>query len=316
MMKLFRTFHTNFKEAAKKEIELLRSSKISIEKLRTVCLTLGPYRNLTTLTAAIVALHPNCQVLNHAGGRIFNDKRLNFFLEYSQNKFDRFVKYAIYISQGGREGPYGGSILYSHAFGSQHRLSEIYRKLYGNSRIKDNIHCLFWKESMPTSSFIRDYQVDLDAILTQNQALRFLMPIRNPLDCAVSNLKFFGNTKQLHQVFRLKNRQEVLYEVMESILDEFQWFLELKRQNPERFFCYFEYEFGEKTLLDLAKFLNIGADKQWLRNSMEAWEMKSRYKHPDEFVEFYNQQVEQKFSNYPDFANKLLHFTRDYERVG
>ncbi len=31
--------------------------------IRSVCLTLGLYRNLTTLTASVLALHTRCQVL-------------------------------------------------------------------------------------------------------------------------------------------------------------------------------------------------------------------------------------------------------------
>ena len=48
--------------------------------LRSVCLMLCPYRNLTTLTASMAALHEHWQVLNHV---IFADPRLNFFRGYT-----------------------------------------------------------------------------------------------------------------------------------------------------------------------------------------------------------------------------------------
>ncbi|MCW5878805.1 MAG: hypothetical protein KIS80_08075, partial [Anaerolineales bacterium] len=53
-----------------------------IDGLESVCLFLGPYRNLTTLTASMLSLHPECQVLNHAGTRVFPNKNLNFIEEY------------------------------------------------------------------------------------------------------------------------------------------------------------------------------------------------------------------------------------------
>ncbi|MHB8529324.1 MAG: hypothetical protein ACYC8V_07420, partial [Caulobacteraceae bacterium] len=41
-----------------------------VDGVRRTAVILGPYRNLTTLTASVLALHPQCQVLNHASDRI------------------------------------------------------------------------------------------------------------------------------------------------------------------------------------------------------------------------------------------------------
>ncbi|NIT60072.1 MAG: hypothetical protein GWN00_28795 [Aliifodinibius sp.] len=310
-----RTAKVSLREVVKKEIDLLRASKLDIDDVRTVCLTLGPYRNLTTLTAGMVALHPHCQVLNHAGLRIFGDKRLNFLSNYSEEKFIRFVKYAIYASGRGREGPYGGSVTFSHAFGKQHKLAELYKDVFGDNLLKERIHCLFWKESMATSSYIRERSVDLPDIVFHNEKLRFIMPIRNPLDCAVSNVNFFGQTDEFARYFNLQNRQDVLPEVVEAILAEFVRFLEFKRQHPERFFYYFEHDFGKETLLALANFLNVDPDKQWCKNSLAAFEIKRKYQHPEDLVDLYNRYVEDKFSDYPKFSKKLLRFTRDFQKV-
>lgn len=299
----------SLREAAKTEIELLRAKKIDIEDLRTVCLTLGPYRNLTTLTAGIVALHPNCQALNHAGERIFNNKQLNFFSDYTDQKFDSFVRYAIYASGRGREGPYGGSVTYSHAFGNQHKLTQMYKSVYGDHLMKKKIHCLFWKESMAVSSYIRDHAVDLGNILSRNNKLRFLMPIRNPLDCAVSNVKFFGDTEQLDQFFMLQNRQNVLRKVLVAILDEFKSFLDWQKQYPDRFFYYFEHDFEKATLFSLADFLRVEPNENWCENSLEAFDMKSRYQHSEDIVDLYNKFVEEKFVAFPEASAKLLQFT-------
>lgn len=299
----------DLREAAKKEIEFLRARRVDIKDLRSVCLTLGPYRNLTTLTAGIVALHPNCQALNHAGERIFNSKQLNFFSDYTDEKFDMFARYAIYASGRGREGPYGGSVTYSHAFGNQHKLTEMYKSAYGDQLMKDTIHCLFWKESMAVSTYIRAHSVDLGNILSRNNKLRFLMPVRNPLDCAVSNVKFFGGTEQLDEFFMLKNRQNVLIKVLEAILDELRSFLDWQEQYPKRFFYYFEHEFERETLLNLAEFLDVEPDEKWCENSLEAFDMKSRYQHAEATVDLYNKFVEEKFAIFPEASAKLLQFT-------
>jgi len=301
----------DLREAAKKEIEFLRARRVDMKDLRSVCLTLGPYRNLTTLTAGIIALHPNCQALNHAGQRIFGDKKLNFLLNYTDKKFDTFVRYAIYASGRGREGPYGGSVTYSHAFGNQHKLTEMYKSAYGDQLMKDKIHCLFWKESMAVSTCIRDHSVDLNTILSRNNKLRFLMPIRNPLDCAVSNVKFFGDSEQLDEFFMLQNRQNVLIKVLEAILDELRSFLVWKKQYPEKFFYYFEHEFEKATLFSLADFLGVEPNEKWCENSLEAFDIKSRYQHSEDIVDLYNKFVEEKFAAFPEASAKLLQFTNN-----
>ena len=61
----------------KEEKEILKSKSIDISTLETICLLSGPYRNLTTLTASMAVLHPNCQVLNHAQGRILPHNKVD-----------------------------------------------------------------------------------------------------------------------------------------------------------------------------------------------------------------------------------------------
>ena len=59
----------------------MRDVHVDPSQLRSVCLALGPYRNLTTLTAGILSLHPQCQVLNHAGVRLLPDPERNFLAD-------------------------------------------------------------------------------------------------------------------------------------------------------------------------------------------------------------------------------------------
>lgn len=314
LLRKARSLKAGLSQMACKEIELLRARKLDIEDIKTVCLVLGPYRNLTTLTAAIVSLHPQCQVLNHAGARIFGDKRLNFFLNYEDAKFETFIRYAVYASRIGREGPYGGSITLSHAFLAQHNIKAMYERAHGDNLSKKKIHCLFWKESMATSNCIRDHHVDLHAIFAHNNKLRFMMPVRNPLDSAVSNLKFFGKAG-LYELFKLQNREPGLEEILAVILDEFLRFVELKCQHPDRFFYFFEHEFGKETLLGLVDFLCIDADEGWYTDCLKAFDVKSRYQHSTDIVDTYNKLVKDKFSIYPEISKKLLQFTHDYQSV-
>src|SRR4029079_11065585 len=98
-----------------KNRDIAAAQNLSIDDLRTVCLFLGPYRNLTTLTASILFLHPHCQVLNHAASRIFGDKRIDFLDGYDDEKFKTFVRYAIHASGSGGRGKIGGSLTPSPA---------------------------------------------------------------------------------------------------------------------------------------------------------------------------------------------------------
>ena len=69
-------------------------AEITPEQLESVCILLGPYRNLTTLTCSVLSLHPQCVVLNHAGLRTLRNPKLNFLANYSPDKFSEFVRYA------------------------------------------------------------------------------------------------------------------------------------------------------------------------------------------------------------------------------
>ncbi|MGV6825693.1 MAG: hypothetical protein ACWA5Q_01840 [bacterium] len=290
------------KERRQKEQEYRAALDVDISGMRTVCLALGPYRNLTTLTASILFLHPNCQVLNHGASRILGDDRLDFLDQYSQEKFDNFVRYAIYISAGGGRGKQGGSILHSHAFDPQHPMGALYRKRYGEALTKPDIQSVFWKESLRTDLHIRDHQIDLGKIFAANPKLRFLLPVRNPIDCALSN-KRTGHLK----IFGLQKEASVT-EVLDKILDEFQWEQQLKASFPDRFFEYFEHDFTTDVARSLAEFLEIEPLQTWLEDVVEAFAIQKPYQHEEELVNHYRQAVEQRFEAYPDFKAKLLAF--------
>jgi hypothetical protein len=274
----------------------------NITNCKTVCLTLGPYRNLTTLTAAVLFLHPNCQVLNHAGDRIFGNNEVNFLINYSRNKFDNFIEFATKISSGGKRGDYGGSITLAHAFDSRYPLKEIFQKS-GQNMVKNRIDCLFWKESLRISNFIREYQVDLQLIFNKEERLRFLMPIRNPLDCAKSNLKT-GHAYRFANV----NRSSSIEEVLLAVLNEIHWFARYKEMFPNRFFYFFEHSISRNMLEDLTKFLMLDKDETWLRNAESVMISKSTYEYDKILIDYYQENVERLFSDLPDLKEQLLQF--------
>jgi len=270
--------------------------------IKTVCLTLGPYRNLTTLTASVLFLHPNCQVLNHAGDRIFNNSDVNFLSAYSKERFNNFIRYATKISGGGKRGDYGGSVTLAHAFDSHYILGELFKKT-GQHLIKKQIDCLFWKESLKTSNFIKEYRVDLGYIFNNEERLRFLMPIRNPMDCAKSNLRT-GHANRFISITKSTTANEVLL----AVLNEIHWFAKNKELFPDRFFYYFEHSISRDMLKELADFLKLDKNEEWLNNAEIALVSKSKYEHDKDFIEFYKENVKEIFHEMPDFKDRLLQF--------
>jgi len=124
-------------------------------KMTTVCLILGPYRNLTTLTASCLALHPNVQVLNHY--RKLHDTSYNFLVNYSDENFETFINKGLRICNSNKSIPgVGGVITASHAF-KHEVMRKTYEERYGTSvKNSDNIQCLVWKESHANTNLIFD----------------------------------------------------------------------------------------------------------------------------------------------------------------
>jgi hypothetical protein len=286
-------------------MDLMLSHFINIQECKSVCLALGPYRNLTTLTAATLFLHPNCQVLNHGGTRIFGNSRVDFLSNYSEETFNRFIQYAIRISTKGKRGDYGGSITYSHAFDLEYPMKEAYT----NSNVtilKEKITCLFWKESLTTSNLIRKRNVDLRNILEKEERLRFLLPIRNPLDCAISNLRS-GHASRFENI----NARSSEIEVSKAVLDEILWFAELHSQYPGRFFYFFEHEISREMLINLATFLQIDPSEIWINNALSVMKTRKSYQHDVNLVAFYREYANSRFARFPALLEGLLLFVQN-----
>lgn len=293
---------TNYRYRLSDIIELNRSRKINISNISSVCLTLGPYRNLTTLTAFILSVHPNCQVLNHAAKRIFGRRKIDFLQDFSQEKLNRFIQFALRISTSGKGGSVGGSITHSHAFRTNQTAlkSDITDSKENN---KNAIECLFWKESLRTSNIIKNRELDLEKLFNIDKRLRFLLPIRNPLDCAISNLRT-GHVK----LFRGIKQDATIQDVIIAIIDEILWFADLENKFPDRFFHFYEYNISQKMLNELANFLQIDTDEDWIDSIVSDIKVKPGYLHDKDLIEYYKDKVTSLSSGYPEFEQGLLKF--------
>ena len=283
-------------------INLKKSNEIDIKNIKTVCLILGPYRNLTTYFSSILFLHPDCQVLNHGGRRIYGNKNIDFFSNYSTKIFENFLRFSLEICKKGERGNHGGSILFSHAFDSK-----MLKNIYENKKIelesKRSLKALIWKESLLNTNIIRSEGFELENLLKKEKKLKFILPIRNPLDCTFSNIKT-GHSK----LFRGINDYRKPSHVLEKVIDEIYWFIERKEEFPDRFYYFFDYEISENILIEVLKFLNISIDQEWLSNAQKVVVNKSNYHFNSELISFYNYLIKRKFDKYPALIEKLKYF--------
>lgn len=268
----------------------------------SVCVALGPYRNLSTLTAATLFLHPHCQVLNHAGGQVFGNPDIDFLAAFSPARLDRFVAWAREVSAAGERGYGGGSITLSHAFDEQHALKRRFERA-GLPLVKADLRCLFWKEPLRTSNWIRKQRIDLGAIFDLDSRLRFMLPIRNPIDCARSNLKT-GHVR----LFEGLDAHSSAPDVIDAILDEIDWFTQLGAAHPKRFFHFFAHDLSRMTLIRMATFLGIEPLEAWLADAMDVMQVTKPYVHDDDLKAWYRDRVMQRFAVRPDLCHGLLAF--------
>jgi len=281
-----------------------RKSPVEPGDVNTVCVLLGPYRNLTSLTASIVFLHPEAQVLNHALLRVSPLPAVNFLDNPQGPVFDNFIRYAVHLSQAGRKEDWdlGGTLTVSHAFTDHPVMQQTYEKRYGDRMLKKEVRCLLWKESMRVSNYLQENSTDLAGLCTKLPRLRFLMPVRNPMDCAVSNLKT-GHARHL-----VDKGSETFEDVLDRIMREIAWFKSYEARMPDRFFSYYQFDFNEAMLKRLAGFLGLAPDPSWIADSMACYDLKASYPHSGERVAAYRRLVDEHFSRLPEARQALLRF--------
>jgi hypothetical protein len=265
----------------------------------TLALLLGPYRNLTTLTAAVLGLHPECVVFNHGFVRVVRHQSLTPFAPSGTPGFDRFLRFAIAAAREGRQGVYGGTIEASHA---HERSAMQVAQERARSLPTAAPRVVVWKDSMRITNHLRTIGQPPAKLARRNARLRFVLPIRNPLDCAVSN----ASTR--HGRYLASGRHRTSEGLIEPIVREIRIFCDAAAQLPESFFSFVEGDEPRKTFAGLAEHLGLDAHDAWLDLVDMSWDVGSDYQHPPELVERYRSAVDYHLEPYPELRARLLKF--------
>jgi hypothetical protein len=227
---------------------------------RAVGLFLCPNRNLTTLTAAILSLHPNVQVLNHGFERLRAEGLLKFLHSGRDGDLEDFVRTAITMSCWGRRGDHGGSILLSHAY-DRSPLRAAYAQRYGDAKLKPEIHCLIWKDGARLREFIKAEGIDPVSLAERLPRLRFISPLRHPIAHLRSLQRYYALDPQDYVRPSLPDLE--LESVARYLLTAHEDFLGWRRRRPSQFVTFVEDDLGSRAAVRLLDFLGLATDPAW-----------------------------------------------------
>lgn len=268
---------------------------------KSIAIFIGPYRNLTTLTAGVFSLHPHCQVLNHAAERILNNERIDFISNPLDQTISNFWEFAIEASRSGQRGPHGGSILYSHVY-DEAMFQVSYQNKYGSEMTKQKIICLLWKDSLRLSFHLQKNDTQLNKLLTNHKNIKFIMPIRNPLDCASSNYHN-GYWKDYPGL----TEQPSIEKMLEVILLELSYGFKLKQRYNEQVYIFFEHEICKKLISEVAYFCRLDSDPKWLNEVEKLFVTKDKNYITKNLENFFKQKIALIFKD-EIIKNKFLKF--------
>ena len=268
------------------------------DRIDTVAVVLGPYRNLTTLTASALALHPEVQVLNHAAFRLFEMPAVDFLLRPDTAHLRAFVEKALALSTGGRRGQHGGSILMSHAF-DEESLQALYAARYGALLLKPTARVLVWKDSMLVQKRLMEHPGSMQRLVEALPHTRFILPIRHPLDCAISNIK------NQHVIAILDRMETDIPTVVELILDVLVWALRRADRWPDRFFVFTEGQAPDEILPGLGRLLNLAPDARWLHDATSAFSVREKPRDAA-LMAVFRQAARRKLAPWPAILDRLL----------
>ena len=276
MKKILRRMKRNWETMLELRKPMSSEETAAAENIEHVVVPLGPYRNLTTQTAAIFALHPNAIVLNHSGKRILHRRSLNWIRNPEPQTSDRFIRAAVRLCQGGRRGGYGGSILLSHGFDDV-EVRRAYQRRFQDKIIKNNVSVLYWKESMLVTNYFISCQ-SIHDVLTCLPNILFLVPVRNPIDCAKSNVAT-GHWKHITDEPRLGK-------VLDRIIELYSWIWSVRVDYKNRFLFLWEHETAVANLHSLARFANLSHDPVWISDVTATLGVRKRQRTSEELEEF------------------------------
>jgi len=249
----------NSSTAEHSAIDHAPDSNVAVE---IVGMFLCPNRNLTTLTAAVLSLHPHVQVLNHGLERMRELGLLRVLESGEDADLERFIEGALAMSEGGRRGAYGGSLLLSHAY-DRAALRAAYAERYGEAPLKPAIRCLVWKEGARLREFLKARRIDPVALAERLPRLRFVSPLRHPIAHLRSLQRFYAENFLPYVRPSLPDLTET--SVARYVLSAHDDFLRWHRRCPAHFHCFGEEELGVDGALRLLAFLGLADDDAWRR---------------------------------------------------
>jgi hypothetical protein len=274
-------------------------SEIPADHLKTLAIVLGPYRNLTTLTAAALALHPDVQVLNHAAELLWRRPDIDFFCRPEQSVYRQFLTAAVDASADGQRGLHGGSILHSHAF-DDWSVRLLYQRRYGDQRIKAKPKCLVWKDSMLIQRRLSGEEGLLPHVIANLPDVRFVLPVRRPVDCAASNMAT-GLVSYL-----MNGRPAGIAEAIDVVLQAIVWVLIQRDRWPDRFFVFAESFESVDLAPGLARYLNLPDDARWRADFQAIFRVRRKQRHSTDVLRMEREKIATSLAPWPDLRDALL----------
>jgi hypothetical protein len=281
--------------------ELLSEEEAAVAgNIRTILIPLGPYRNLTTLIGAILSLHPQAVVLNHAAARLLDHVSIDFLARPTRDAQRRFLAVGVRLLQGGKPGDHGGSILKSHVFGDP-AMRALYRERYGRRLLKPDARLLYWKDSQRIENHLRKDGISLPELCDRLDNVKFLLPIRNPIDCAKSNLRT-GLWRRIPGVQR-PDFEELLIRILLS----FKWTMTHPVLTAGRLLVIWQFDLLTTGLADLCRFCDIDVDDSWISTVSSHVRVKERTATEEE-RKIYRHAVAAVFGELPHLRDGLLRY--------
>ena len=143
-------------------------------------------------------------------------------------------------------------------------------------------------------------KINIKTLITQNPKIKFLMPIRNPLDVAISNFD------RPHKRLLSAQNLSCLQDTVSAILEEIAWFISYKKEYPKNFFSFYQNDLNKNTLACLASFLEITPETRWLTDTEKCLVLKNSYEYSKELKDFFNRKARELLKTNPDVLEKLL----------
>jgi hypothetical protein len=129
--------------------------------------------------------------------------------------------------------------------------------------------------------------------------VKFVLPLRRPLDCALSNIR----TKHAHTMDLPPDAS--IGQAVTRVLDVFAWGLQRRDKRPERVFAFTQTEDPQQVFASLASFLGISAEPRWLADVKEGFVVRPSRPAPPKIVEMTNRAIDAKLERWPEIGRAL-----------